>query len=132
VRFLADEPVEVGGMGSGPTPYDLLCAALGACTAMTVRMYARRKALPLRRVRVCVGHARTKGDDPPDGFLREIALEGDLTDEQSARLIEIAERCPVHASLKQGARITTELVGQIVPLVDVEGAGQHAQDMTVD
>src|SRR5450755_2460221 len=51
-RFLADEPVEVGGMGSGPTPYDLLCAALGACTAMTIRMYARRKELTLRRVRV--------------------------------------------------------------------------------
>src|SRR5450432_3036303 len=56
VHFLADEPVEVGGMGSGPTPYDLLCAALGACTAMTIRMYARRKELTLRRVRVRVGH----------------------------------------------------------------------------
>jgi uncharacterized OsmC-like protein/pimeloyl-ACP methyl ester carboxylesterase len=132
VRFLADEPVEVGGMGSGPTPYDLLCAALGACTAMTVRMYARRKALPLRRVRVCVGHARTKGEDPPDGFLREVALEGDLTDEERSRLIEIAERCPVHASLKQGARVETQAVGQIVPLAGVEGAGQHAQDMVAD
>lgn len=132
VRFLADEPVEVGGMGSGPTPYDLLCAALGACTAMTVRMYARRKALPLRRVRVCVGHARTKGEDPPDGFLREVALEGDLSDEERSRLIEIAERCPVHASLKQGARVDTQAVGRIVPLAGVEGAGQHAQDMVAD
>ena len=132
VRFLADEPVEVGGLGSGPTPYDLLCAALGACTAMTVRMYARRKEWPLRRVRVCVGHARTKEEDPPDGFLREVALEGDLTDEQRSRLIEIAERCPVHASLKQGARVSTQQMGQIIPLADVEGAGQHAQDMAVD
>ena len=132
VRFLADEPVEVGGLGAGPTPYDLLCAALGACTAMTVRMYARRKEWPLRRVRVCVGHARTKKEDPPDGFLREVALEGDLTDEQRSRLIEIAERCPVHASLKQGARVSTQQVGQIIPLADVEGAGQHAQDMAVD
>ena len=132
VRFLADEPVEMGGLGSGPTPYDLLCAALGACTAMTVRMYARRKEWPLRRVRVCVGHARTKEEDPPDGFLREVALEGDLTDEQRSRLIEIAERCPVHASLKQGARVSTQQVGQIIPLADVEGAGQHAQDMAVD
>ena len=132
LRFLADEPVEMGGLGSGPTPYDLLCAALGACTAMTVRMYARRKEWPLRRVRVCVGHARTKEEDPPDGFLREVALEGDLTDEQRSRLIEIAERCPVHASLKQGARVSTQQVGQIIPLADVEGAGQHAQDMTVD
>jgi putative redox protein len=130
VRFLADEPVEVGGMGSGPTPYDLLCAALGACTAMTIRMYARRKGLPLRRVRVCVGHARTKGEDLPDGFMREVALEGDLTDEERSRLIEIAERCPVHASLKQGARVTTQAVGQIIPLAGVEGAGQHMQDMT--
>ena len=132
VRFLADEPVEVGGLGAGPTPYDLLCAALGACTAMTVRMYARRKEWPLRRVRVCVGHARTKEENPPDGFLRELALEGDLTDEQRSRLIEIAERCPVHASLKQGARVSTQQVGQIIPLADVEGAGQHAQDMAVD
>jgi uncharacterized OsmC-like protein/fermentation-respiration switch protein FrsA (DUF1100 family) len=132
VRFLADEPVEVGGLGGGPTPYDLLCAALGACTAMTVRMYARRKEWPLRRVRVCVGHARTKEEDPPDGFLREVALEGDLTEEQRSRLIEIAERCPVHASLKQGARVSTQQVGQIIPLADVEGAGQHAQDMAVD
>ena len=132
VRFLADEPVEVGGLGAGPTPYDLLCAALGACTAMTVRMYARRKEWPLRRVRVCVGHARTKEEDPPDGFLREVALEGGLTDEQRSRLIEIAERCPVHASLKQGARVSTQQVGQIIPLADVEGAGQHAQDMAVD
>jgi len=131
-RFLADEPVEVGGLGSGPTPYDLLCAALGACTAMTVRMYARRKAWPLRSVRVCVGHARTKGEDPPDGFLREVVLEGDLTDEQRSRLVEIAERCPVHASLNQGARVSTRQMGQITPLADVEDAGQHAQDMTVD
>jgi uncharacterized OsmC-like protein/fermentation-respiration switch protein FrsA (DUF1100 family) len=129
VRFLADEPVEVGGLGSGPTPYDLLCAGLGACTAMTIRMYARRKAWPLRRVRVCVGHARTRGEDPPDGFLREVALEGDLTQEQRSRLMEIAERCPVHASLGQGARVHTQPVSEIVRLAGVEEAGQHAQDM---
>jgi putative redox protein len=132
VRFLADEPLEVGGLGSGPTPYELLSAGLGACTAMTVRMYARRKGLPLRSVRVCVGHAKTKGQDPPDGFLREIALEGDLTDEQRSRLIEIAERCPVHGSLKQGARISTREVAELGGLAGVEQAGQHAQDMMVD
>ena len=132
VHFLADEPVEVGGMGSGPTPYDLLCAALGACTAMTIRMYARRKDLPLRQVRVCVGHARTKGETPPDGFSREIVLEGELTDEQRSRLIEIAERCPVHASLRQGARISTQQVSRIVPLAGIEGAGQHARDMMTE
>jgi putative redox protein len=79
-----------------------------------------------------VGHARTKEEVPPDGFLREVALEGDLTDEQRSRLIEIAERCPVHSSLKQGARISTQQVAQIIPLADVEGAGQHAQDMTIN
>ena len=97
---------------------------------MTVRMYARRKGLRLRRVRVCVGHARTKGEDLPDGFMREVALEGDLTNEERSRLLEIAERCPVHASLKQGARVVTQAVGQIVPLAGVESAGQHLQNMT--
>ena len=129
VRFLADEPVDVGGLGSGPTPYDLLCAGLGACTAMTIRMYARRKEWPLRRVRVCVGHARTKGEVPPDEFLREVALEGDLTEEQRSRLMEIAGRCPVHSSLTHGARISTQQVSEIIRLAGVEGAGQHAQDM---
>ena len=132
VRFLADEPIEVGGLGSGPTPYDLLCAALGACTAMTVRAYARRKGWPVRRVRVCVGHARTKGQDPPDGFLREVALDGDLSGEQRLRLLEMAERCPVHATLRQGARVSTREVGEIHDLSGVEGAGQHAQDMAVE
>ena len=130
--FFADEPAEVGGLGSGPTPYDLLCAGLGACTAMTVCMYARRKSLPLRWVRVCVGHIRTKGDTPADGFMREVALEGGLTDEQRARLIEIAERCPVHSTLKQGALVSTTQVVEIGGVRGVEEAGQHAQDMTVE
>ncbi|MEJ8814013.1 bifunctional alpha/beta hydrolase/OsmC family protein [Variovorax ureilyticus] len=132
VRFLADEPIEVGGLGSGPTPYDLLCAGLGACTAMTIRMYARHKAWPLQRVRVCVGHARTRGEEPPDEFRREVALEGDLTDEQRSRLMEIAERCPVHRSLEQGARVSTQQVREIIRLAGVEEAGQHARDMTED
>ena len=132
VHFLADEPVEVGGLGSGPTPYDLLCAGLGACTAMTLRMYARRKGWPMRRVRVCVGHAKIKGEDPPDGFLREVALDGELTAEQRLRLLEIAERCPIHDTLKQGARVSTREVGEFRGLGGVEGAGQHAQDMAVE
>lgn len=127
--FLADEPAEVGGLGSGPTPYDLLCAGLGACTAMTVRMYARRKQLPLRHVRVGVGHARTAGASPPDGFVREIQLEGELSDEQRRRLLEIADRCPVHLTLERGARVETREVPVIVPLPEVETAGQHGQDM---
>ncbi|MEJ8827068.1 bifunctional alpha/beta hydrolase/OsmC family protein [Variovorax humicola] len=132
VHFLADEPVDVGGLGSGPTPYDLLCAGLGTCTAMTVRMYARHKGWPLRRVRVSVGHAKTKGQEPLDGFVREIALEGDLTDDQRLRLIEIAEHCPVHRSLVKGARVNTRGVGEIHGLAGVETAGRHAQDMTME
>ena len=77
-RFLADEPVEVGGLGSGPTPYDLLSAGLGACTAMTLRLYARRKGWSMARVRVCVGHSRTNGASPPDTFMRDIAIDGEL------------------------------------------------------
>jgi putative redox protein len=127
VRFIADEPIDAGGLGTGPTPYDLLSAGLGACTAMTLRLYARRKDWPLRRIRVCVGHAKVAGEQPHDAFVREIALEGDLTIEQRTRLLEIAERCPVHATL-QGASISTREVGEITSL-SVEDAGQHARDM---
>ncbi len=106
-HFLADEPVEVGGLGSGPTPYDLVSAGLGACTAMTLRLYARRKGWPLARVRVCVGHARANDMSPPDAFLRDVVIEGDLSAEQHAKLIEIAGRCPVHRTLERGARVQT-------------------------
>jgi uncharacterized OsmC-like protein/fermentation-respiration switch protein FrsA (DUF1100 family) len=106
VAFVADEPVEAGGLGSGPNPYDLLGAALGACTAMTLRLYADRKNLPLTGIHVAVSHART-GDAPSDLFTREIRLDGALDDAQRARLMEIAERCPVHRTLINGARIET-------------------------
>jgi uncharacterized OsmC-like protein/pimeloyl-ACP methyl ester carboxylesterase len=132
VRFIADEPMDAGGLGTGPTPYDLLSAGLGACTAMTLRLYARRKGWPLRRVRVCVGHAKVGGQTPPDAFVREIALEGDLTIEQRARLLEMAERCPVHATLQGGASIGTRELGEITDLSSVEDAGQHARDMLSD
>jgi uncharacterized OsmC-like protein/alpha-beta hydrolase superfamily lysophospholipase len=128
-RFLADEPVEVGGQGSGPTPYDLLSAGLGACTAMTLKLYARRKGWSLARVRVCVGHTRTTGASPPDAFIRDIAIDGDLDLEQRARLIEIAARCPVHLTLERGARAETHEVAELVSLTGVERAGQHARDM---
>ena len=131
-RFLADEPVEVGGLGSGPTPYDLLSAGLGACTAMTLRLYARRKGWPLARVRVCVGHARNSGMSPPDAFMREIAIDGALSAEQRTKLIEIAARCPVHLSLERGARIETREVGSLQSMPDVEMADQHALDMQDD
>jgi putative redox protein len=125
-RWLADEPVEVGGLGSGPTPYDLLSAGLGACTAMTLRLYARGKDLPLERLRVAVGHRRDAAE-PRDLFIRDIGLPGDLSDEQRARLLEIAERCPVHRTLERGARIqTVPTHEQRLPSVD--GPAQHARD----
>lgn len=108
VRFVADEPVAAGGLGSGPDPYDLLGAALGACTAMTLRLYADRKGLPLDGVDVAVAHAKHDGS-PPDLFVREIALKGALDEAQRARLMEIANRCPVHRTLTAGARIETAI-----------------------
>lgn len=107
-HFLADEPAAAGGLGSGPTPYDLIGSALGACTAMTLRLYAERKAWPLRRALVRVLHRRD-AVDAKDRFAREIVLEGDLTAEQRQRLLEIANRCPVHRTLEGGSHIVTVL-----------------------
>jgi putative redox protein len=106
--FFADEPRAAGGLGSGPTPYELLSSALGACTAMTVRLYAQRKGWPLRDVIVRVVHRRD-GLQAKDRFAREITLKGDLSLDQRARLLEIAERCPVHHTLERGSDILTVL-----------------------
>ncbi|ETX27152.1 bifunctional alpha/beta hydrolase/OsmC family protein [Roseivivax isoporae] len=113
----ADEPPEVGGTDRGMSPYNLLCAALGACTSMTLRMYARRKGLALDHVRVDVSHDRRHATDAEtetpakvDAFVRDITLEGDLSDADRARLLEIADRCPVHRTLEQGARVETRAV----------------------
>lgn len=100
-HILADEPVAFGGMGSGPDPYDLLAAALGACTTMTLRLYARPKAWPLESVSVRVFHARGSLQ-ARDTFTREVTVSGALDDEQRARLAEIADRCPVHQMLDRG------------------------------
>lgn len=105
--FLADEPVSVGGLDSGPTPYDLLSAGLGACTAMTCRLYAERKQWPLERVVVEVGHT-AKTASEPDRFVRKIAFQGDLDEAQHLRLLEIADRCPVHRTLTESAVVETE------------------------
>lgn len=107
--FLADEPVSAGGGGTGPNPYELLAAGLGACTAMTLRLYAERKGWPLTRAEVRVLHVRATLADR-DRFAREIALEGELDDDQRRRLLEIAERCPVHLTLERGADVVTTLV----------------------
>ena len=128
-RFLADEPTDVGGLDSGPSPYDLLGAALGACTAMTCRLYTDRKGWSLDKVSVEVTHeARTAKSK--DRFVREIGLEGDLDAEQTARLIEIAEKCPVHRTLTEGAEVTTRARPAPAPVLAPLDVGDHFARMT--
>jgi uncharacterized OsmC-like protein/alpha-beta hydrolase superfamily lysophospholipase len=115
-RLIADEPVDVGGRDSGPGPYDLVLAGLGACTSMTLRLYAERKALPLDRVTVRLAHSRIHAADcenceTREGMLdridRSITLEGDLNDEQRRRLLEVADKCPVHRTMTSEIDIRT-------------------------
>jgi uncharacterized OsmC-like protein len=117
-RLLSDEPVAFGGTDTGPGPYDLLLAALGSCTSMTIAMYARRKKWPLESVRVALRHDKIHAADCADcetreGKLdriqREIELAGALDDEQRARLLEIANKCPVHRTLRSEIFIETSL-----------------------
>ena len=116
-RMLADEPVAAGGLDSGPGPYDLVLAGLGACTSMTMRMYADRKSLPLDRVTVTLKHSKIHAQDCAecetregmlDQFDRTISIEGALDAEQRQRLMEIADKCPVHRTLKSEIRIVTK------------------------
>jgi uncharacterized OsmC-like protein len=115
-HLVADEPENVGGLGSGPGPYELLLAALGACTSMTLRLYADRKQFPLTRTQVRLRHERIYATDCAEcetkaGMIDRIAcvitLEGDLNDEQRALLMQIAEKCPVHRTLKSEVDIRT-------------------------
>jgi putative redox protein len=108
-RFIADEPVSLGGLDLGPTPHDLVGAGLAACTTQTLRLYAKRKDWPLGQVEVRVSHRRDISVKPFDLFDRVITLGGPLDDEQRQRLLEIAELCPVHKMLTAGATITTTL-----------------------
>ncbi len=116
--LLADEPAEVGGNDLGPTPYDLVAAGLGACTAMTLRLYADRKKWPLTNVVVHLHHEKIHGfdsEDPEhkallDHIWREIELEGELTDEQRQRLLSIADKCPVHKTLSSRIEIISTLL----------------------
>jgi uncharacterized OsmC-like protein/fermentation-respiration switch protein FrsA (DUF1100 family) len=124
--LLADEPASVGGLGSGPNPYELVAAGLGACTAMTLRLYAEHKGAPLTRVGVEVRHAKRKGETPADLFERTLTLEGELDDDLRARMLEIADRCPVHRTLEGGAAIVTTLEP---PRVAPEGETAHFADM---
>jgi putative redox protein len=109
--FGADEPESLGGKDTGPDPYELVLAGLGACTAMTIRMYAARKNMPLVRVEVRLRHVlrATTGRDIKDKFERAVTLVGDLTPEQRQSLLEIAERCPVSKTLRQSSDIESVL-----------------------
>jgi putative redox protein len=113
--FVADEPEDEGGDNLGPTPYQLLSAALGACTAMTLQIYARRKDYPLHEVAVEVEHSRTHAEDcqqcenPKAGLIenlhRRIVLRGPLSDEQRDDLLRVAQKCPVHKTLRASPEV---------------------------
>ena len=114
---LADEPEAYGGTNKGMSPYGFVSAGLGACTSMTIRMYARRKKWPLEGVSVDVCHDKVHAQDAANGatskvdeFKREVRLVGPLDDAQRQKLLEIADKCPVHRTLTQGSRVTTRLV----------------------
>jgi len=131
----ADEQGDSGGTDFGPNPYELLLAALGACTSMTVRIYAERKQWPLKSVEVRLAHAKIYAQecatcDTKEGMLdrieREITLFGDLSDEQRHRLLEIAERCPVHRTLVSEVQICTRLIAYHAPVPIAAKCGEKS------
>jgi putative redox protein len=114
----ADEPLASGGTDTGPSPYELLCAALGACTAMTIRLYADLKGIPVERVSVELRHEKVHASDCAECETREgridrierlIRLEGNLDEAQRQKLLEIANRCPVHRTLHSEVYVPTRL-----------------------
>jgi uncharacterized OsmC-like protein/alpha/beta superfamily hydrolase len=121
-RLLADEPASVGGDGTGPSPYDYLSAALGACTTMTLRMYAEHKQLDLPRVSVDVSHGKLHAKDCKDcgegregridRFERVLSVDGDVSEQLRGKLLEIAGKCPVHKTLEKSSVVVTRLKGE--------------------
>src|SRR5881227_732636 len=118
-QLVADEPVSYGGTDTGASPYDLLLAALGACTSMTIGLYARKRGWPLEKITVSLRQSKIHAEDcddcetkegKVDRIWREIHLEGSLTDEQRAKLMEIADKCPVHQTLTAEINIKTRAV----------------------
>ena len=122
--FLMDEPVAYGGLSSGPSPFDMLGAALSACTLMTMKLYAERKGWPLDGVSVRVSH-RKSSPEARDQFERVIHFGGEISDEQREKLLGIAERCPVHLLLERGSDVSTSVARQ--ELAGAEGGGLHEQ-----
>ncbi|WP_312164918.1 bifunctional alpha/beta hydrolase/OsmC family protein [Phenylobacterium sp.] len=118
-RLFADEPQSVGGLDTGPSPYDFLSVALGACTSMTLRLYAARKGLGLGRIQVDVSHQKIHVRDGVGGadgvaakidcFTRVISVDGELSDDLAAKIVEIAGKCPVHRTLENGSQVRTEV-----------------------
>jgi putative redox protein len=116
--WLADEPVKVGGKNTGPDPYEHLLAGLGACTSMTLRMYAQRKKWPIEHIKVELTHTRNYRDDCDnceqqngiEAIVRNISFIGDLTEQQTQRFLEIADKCPVHKTLHSNVSVVSQLV----------------------
>jgi len=110
----ADEPADVGGADTGPDPYELLLASVGSCSAITVQMYARRKEWPLEKVTVRLSHQKVHAEDcgdceqetgTVDVIEKQVEVTGDLSDAQRTKLIEIADKCPVHRSIERGVKV---------------------------
>lgn len=125
-QLVADEPADFGGLDSGPSPFQLLAAALASCMTMTVRLYADRKGWLVKRIRAGVGHSREPGTKPPDRFDVRLTFDGELDGEQRQRLVEIAGKCPVHRVLTEGARFTIMESPEPAPCEPPEA---HQQEM---